>query len=225
MPNWFLELSNGWDIEFGSSELEALGDNYESLPAAWADASDQARLWLCARFADTQDARLWCLGTAAACSLQILGLNTQAEAGQPGAIGSAPALHVLRDVLEPLQRGELRLLPGLTEAADAMIHYYEVPRLLLTAFQISQKIEAATVKAVAQIQRAGREPELGEVDARMLVQRSRFARTLVEAYRSSQSAMSNWWMSRGGPFTRWGTDRVQLRHRCTPDGRSIEAVR
>ena len=211
MSDWFLEISQGWDIGFGCSELESLGTSHRSLEAAWAEASDPVRLWLCARFADTHEARLWCLGTAAACATELLAAAHFVDPHERNS-GSVPAMDVFREVLQPLQRAELPKRE-LTDAAQAMVHYYDVPRLLLTALHISERIERATTR------------ESDRFAAGVRTQRARFARILVEAYQSGQAAVSQWGMSRGLPMMRWGTDQVRTRHRCGAGGASIEAVR
>lgn len=224
-PMWFLDLSKGWDVEFGCSELETSGEAYDSLAEAWENTSDVVRLWLCARFADTHESRVWCLGTAAACAAGLLRDRFPDDsASNP----SVPALDVFDTVLEPLQRLDPMPNPRLSELADCLVHYYEVPRALLAASRINDKIAVATAKEAARIRRSGREPDEGEVEARMaagvLAHRSQFVRLLVEAYRSAQAAMSTWRTSRGQPLSRWGTDLVRNRHRLAADGRAVEPV-
>src|SRR5689334_10743593 len=94
MSNWFLELSDGWDSALACSELETLADGYSSLAEAWEGTSDQVRLWLGARFADTHESRSWCLGTASLCAAELL------------AAPNRPELDVFAAVLEPMSRPE-----------------------------------------------------------------------------------------------------------------------
>ncbi len=205
MNAWFADLTEHWPIDWEDDELSRMGDQFASLAAAWADASDASRLWLCVRYAGDLDELSWAVVTAGACVSQHLEGLTVEEA--------------IVQVQASLTAALAQQRPHPLAAAHEWI---QAGRCLFEAYEHL----AAAGNLVSRFPKSAQLPagERWAPDA-LARPRSSIAKHLVFAYRTARGAASNLRMARGGPMSSWGTDVVRQRHRYSPETNRVEPLR